>query len=102
MSDGRWGTIVGQPVFICGGDDTPGERDACPHALHNFPLPSGYGDAHATAQSRLSRGWKSKRCPTCGLYGWIPGRARRDGSDAPDARSPHDDDHRGQQVQAGL
>lgn len=59
-------------VRICGGDNRPGPRDECPGPLHDYPLPAGYGDAHAEAASRLSRGWVSRRCPACGLYGWVP------------------------------
>jgi hypothetical protein len=65
-------------AYICGGDMRPGPRETdCPDALHDFPLPSGYVDASEEAMSRLSRGWSSKRCRRCGLYGWTPGRPRK-------------------------
>jgi hypothetical protein len=61
-----------KPTFICGGDDTPGDRGTeCPNALHDHPLPSGYVDAAAAADRRLRSGnWRNKRCPECGTYGW--------------------------------
>jgi hypothetical protein len=62
-----------RPIFLCGGDFTPGPRDTdCPNALHDHPLPAGYGEAHEVAMSRLYRGWSNLRCPDCGLYGWGP------------------------------
>jgi len=66
---------MSKPVFICGGDVSPGPRDSdCPNALHDWPLPSGYVDAAQVAASRLSRRWSNRRCARCGLYGWAPGR----------------------------
>lgn len=65
-------------VYLCGGDMRPGPRETdCPDALHDFPLPSGYVDASAEADSRLSRGWGNPRCRCCGLYGWTLGRPRK-------------------------
>ena len=61
-------------MFICGGDFTPEPRVECPNSLHDWPLPHGYVDASEVAASRLSRRWSNKRCPDCGLYGWVPGR----------------------------
>lgn len=56
---------------------TPGPRGTdCPSPLHDFPLPSGYVDAAEEAGSRLNRRWVNKRCPSCKLYGWEPGRSR--------------------------
>lgn len=69
-------TIYGRAAYLCGGDMRPGPRDDCPHPLHDFPLPAGYTDAGEEAGSRLNRGWNNKKCPTCGLYGWEPGRPR--------------------------
>lgn len=65
--------INGQPVFICGGDESPGTRDDCPNRLHDHPLPDGYCDAHDVAMRRIRRGWSNTRCPDCNLYGWTPG-----------------------------
>ena len=59
------------PVFVCGGDTTPGPRDECPNPLLDHPLPAGYVDAHETARQRIYRGWRSARCPDCRLYGWV-------------------------------
>lgn len=59
-------------VYVCGGNETPGPREACPNVLHNYPLPEGYNDAAEVAGRRLNRGWKQKRCPQCNIYGWIP------------------------------
>lgn len=73
-------------VILCGGDLTPGPRDPCPNTLHDWPLPAGYVDAHEAAASRLYRGWKSRRCPDCGFYGWAPSRLA-----AGDQRIPPDD-----------
>jgi hypothetical protein len=61
-------------VYLCGGDTTPGQRDACPDPLHDWPLPDGYVDAAEVAASRLYRRWANVKCPICGLYGWRPGR----------------------------
>jgi hypothetical protein len=60
-------------VYICGGDTHPGPRDACPDALHDYPLPTGYIEASDEASRRLSRRWSNRRCGRCGLYGWAPG-----------------------------
>lgn len=62
------------PIFICVSDPTPGPRSACPNTLHDWPLPSGYVAAREVARSRLARGWASRKCPDCGLYGWVQGR----------------------------
>lgn len=60
-------------VYVCGGDERPGPRGTdCPNRLHDHPLPSGYIDASAVAQRRLSQGWASRRCPSCHVYGWVP------------------------------
>lgn len=60
-------------TFICGGDESAGDRGtACPEALHDHPLPSGYVDAGIVAERRLRRGWRNVRCAVCGDYGWIP------------------------------
>ena len=64
---------MSERIFICGGDTTPGPRDECPNALHDYPLPSGYVDAAEMAAKRFRRRWSQKRCPDCGLYGWLPG-----------------------------
>lgn len=64
-----------RPTFICGGDLTPGPRDTdCPNRLHDHPLPSGYVDAAETAARRIRTGWANRKCPDCGIYGWLPGR----------------------------
>jgi hypothetical protein len=65
-----------KPIFICGGDLRPGPRDECPNALHDWPLPAGYVDAHEVAMSRIGRRWTNRRCPDCGFYGWVPGRLK--------------------------
>ena len=59
-------------VFLCGGDMSPGPRDDCPDPVHDFPLPSGYSDAHEVAERRLRKRWRNVRCRTCQLYGWEP------------------------------
>lgn len=60
-------------VYLCGGDDRPGPRGTdCPDALHDHPLPVGYVDASEEAASRLGRRWRQRKCPSCGLYGWLP------------------------------
>lgn len=46
-------------TFICGGDETPGPRDACPNALHDYPLPTGYTDASEVAYHRLYKRWSN-------------------------------------------
>jgi hypothetical protein len=71
------------PIYICGGDMTPGPRDECITSLHDYPLPAGYVNAHETAGRRLAKGWHSVRCPKCRIYGWVPGRPLGDGSDGP-------------------
>jgi len=60
------------PLFLCGGSEEPGPRDECPNALHDHPLPSGYTDAFEAAGARTRKGWHSRRCPDCNLYGWVP------------------------------
>ena len=67
--------------YICGGDLTSGPRDDCPHKLHDYPLPAGYVDASEAAERRLRNRWASKRCPSCGLYGWQPGNPTGDPCD---------------------
>lgn len=66
-------------VYICGGDYRPSPRSQCPHSLHDWPLPAGYGDADEVAQRRIRNGWRNTRCPKCGVYGWREGRQRGDG-----------------------
>lgn len=44
----------------------------CPNALHAWPLPNGYIQAHTEAEERLANGWANTKCPDCGLYGWTP------------------------------
>lgn len=56
---------------ICLADDTPGKRSDCPNSLHDHPLPDGYVEASEMAAKRLRKRWTQKRCPDCGLYGWI-------------------------------
>lgn len=68
-------------AIICGGDLRSGRRDECPDPLHDYPLPGGYGDAHDAAQRRLRKGWASRRCPRCGLYGWRRGQPTGDPCD---------------------
>lgn len=63
-----------KPVFICGGDFTPEERGDCPNPVHNWPLAKGYIDASGQADRRIRTGWGNPKCPTCGLYGWTPGK----------------------------
>lgn len=65
-------------IYICGGDFRPGPRDACPDAVHDWPLPRGYVDAWEVAESRLRRGWQNLACSRCGLYDWIPGRINKE------------------------
>lgn len=61
-------------TYLCGGDLRPGPRASeCPDPLHDWPLPTGYGEANEVAHARLRRGWRNKRCSSCGLYGWVPG-----------------------------
>lgn len=65
--------VLSRPIIVCLEDDTPGPRDTgCPNALHDHPLPSGYGDAARVADQRLYRRWSNTKCPACGLYGWTP------------------------------
>lgn len=62
-------------TYLCGGNLTPGPRmTRCANVLHDWPLASGYVDAHEVAMSRLYRKWANPRCPDCGLFGWRPGR----------------------------
>lgn len=63
-------------VYICGGDETPGDRDDCPDAVHDHPLPNGYVDASMVAARRLHTGWRNPTCKTCGIHGWIPPTGR--------------------------
>jgi hypothetical protein len=70
-------------TFICGGDESPGPRDDCPNSVHDYPLPSGYNDAHEVAGRRLRRRWVNPRCPDCGLYGWRPSLADADATPVP-------------------
>lgn len=70
-------------TFICGGDETPGPRSDCPNPVHDYPLPSGYNDAHEVAMRRVRRGWASPRCPDCNLYGWRPGMRDLDATPVP-------------------
>lgn len=58
-------------IHLCVSDyDTLEERGECPHNLHDWPLPDDYVAAHEVAMSRISQGWRQKKCPKCGLYGW--------------------------------
>lgn len=59
-------------VFVCGGNETPGPRDACPDALHDHPLPDGYVESFEVSRLRVSRKWAQKKCRRCGRYGWVP------------------------------
>lgn len=44
-------------IRLCGGGTGVGTtRDECPHRLHDFPLPDGYGDAAEEAARRLGHG----------------------------------------------
>lgn len=61
-------------VIVCGMDESPGPRDACPNTLHDWPCPSGYVAHSEVAHARLYRRWFNVKCPDCGLYGWRPGR----------------------------
>lgn len=64
---------MGNRTYICGGDLRPGPRGTdCPDTLHDWPLPTGYGDASDVAARRLRKRWGNRRCPDCGLYGWVP------------------------------
>lgn len=67
--------------ILCGGNLRPGDREACPNVLHDYPLPEGYVDAAEVAARRLAHRWSNRRCPQCGLYGWQPGRPLGDASD---------------------
>lgn len=58
-------------IYLCGGDYTEGTRSECPNPLHDHPLPDGYIEAGEWATRRFGKGWTQKRCPECGLYGWI-------------------------------
>lgn len=58
-------------IHLCMIDyDTLEDRGDCPNALHDWPLPDAYVAAHEVAMSRISQGWRQKKCPKCGLYGW--------------------------------
>ncbi len=63
-------------VIICGGQrGTAARRDGdCPNVAHDWPLPTGYNDRADEAHWRLRNGWRSYRCPQCGLYGWTAGQ----------------------------
>lgn len=63
-------------TYLCGPDDRPGPRDACPNDIHDWPLPATYMAAAEVAEGRLERGWTNARCPDCGLHGWVPGELR--------------------------
>ena len=66
-------------IYICGGDyRLLQSREDCPNPLHDWPLPGGYSDSFEVANARLAARWSSKRCPDCGLYGWIPSLSRRE------------------------
>jgi hypothetical protein len=70
----------GAAVYICGGDTRPGPRGTdCPNALHDHPLPNGYVDASEEASHRLYKRWINRKCPDCGLYGWVPPMGGADG-----------------------
>jgi hypothetical protein len=69
--------LVGPRVHLCLSDMRSGPRDDCPNEVHDFPLPSGYGDASEAAERRLRKRWANVQCPDCGLYGWRPGRPDR-------------------------
>ena len=62
-------------VIICGGQlSNLQQRDPCPNTLHDWPLPEGYVDCHEVAMARIRHRWNNRKCPDCGIYGWIPGR----------------------------
>lgn len=42
----------------------------CTNRLHDHPLPTSYIAAHTEAGRRLYKGWRNKKCPECGIYGW--------------------------------
>lgn len=48
-------------------------RRDCPNPLHDWPLPESYLGAHAAAEARLKAKWDNRKCPDCGLYGWVEG-----------------------------
>lgn len=61
-------------VRICGGDfGNLDPRSDCPNSLHDWPLPAGYVDAGEVAAARLAARWSNRKCPDCGIYGWLPG-----------------------------
>ena len=58
-------------TYLCSPNyDELEERVACPNRLHDWPLPAGYVTAGEVALSRVSQGWRQRRCPDCGLY-WV-------------------------------
>ncbi len=72
-------------VYICGGQrgtartrDPLRDLDGCPNTLHDWPLPTGYGDAADEAGWRLRNHWRNVRCPECKRYGWIAGKLTDD------------------------
>jgi hypothetical protein len=64
-------------IYICGDDyGRLQKREDCPDSVHDWPLPDGYGACFAVAEARVAARWSNKRCPACGLYGWIPSLKR--------------------------
>lgn len=65
-------------VYICGDTgrlEMPEPKD-CPNAAFHTPQPEGYVEWHNWAQ-QMTKGFKQKRCPGCGLLNiWEP-RATR-------------------------
>lgn len=76
-------------VYVCGGQyHHLDPRESCPNTLHDWPLPLGYGDAHAVAAARLSAGWGNPQCPDCRLYGWAPSSRRPESTNAVRVEAP--------------